>query len=135
MRVAVLAVILAAGSARAEPASCRELHAVKAGQLSTYALRRLPGAVSYEAVTDVVWKRMIVTVVVDRAPHLAKAILAECRGVKVIATRPYDVNHRAAIVTLSMTSFAPLSIVAQLPAVTGVSLTDPEATVEFEPLE
>jgi hypothetical protein len=135
MRVAVLAVMLAASSARAEPTSCRQLHAVKAGQLSAYALRRLPGAVSYEAVTAVVWKRMVVMLVVDRAPHLARAILAECPGVKVTAASPIDAKRQRSIVTLSVTSFAPLSLVAQLPAVHDISLSDPESNVEFEPLE
>ncbi len=126
MRSAVLVVLAAlpCGPARAEPESCKSLAVQKVAQFSTYARNRFANAESWEN-RKVDWKTMDVTVFVDRAPHIARKALEACPGVVVKAVDPHDAKRQSSLASITVTSFALLSRLAQLPAVHQIYVRDP----------
>ena len=131
MRAGVLLLLLAV-PARAEPASCGELKPQRSGAMSVYSQKRFPNASAYEAEKPAGWKVLKVTLVIDRAPHIARAALASCPGIHIVDAIKFDDNLRTSYLHVTVDSFAALSRVAQLPAVRSVSVSDPRRTFEFE---
>ncbi len=128
MMRALLLVLLLPALARAEPDRCRALRPLKFAQLSSYAQRRFPGGEQWELPKE--WQFIHVTLIVERAPHIARAVLGDCPGVTITSIGPVDAKRQRSVVGLKVTGFAALSRLAQLPAVSEISAVDSRR--EFE---
>jgi hypothetical protein len=114
--ILLVALVAAARTASAEPDTCAALPpVVQWSALSTFAQHRFPGGAEWEAPRD--WTKVIVTLDIDRAPHIAHAILEACPGVHVTSATALDVRRLTSNVSLTVTSYTALSRLAQLPAI------------------
>jgi len=121
--------LFAVRGATANPAqSCRDLAPKAFAKLDAKAHERFD---SEDWERAKAWPTYVVSVQVNRAPHLVRAILAECPGVtKIDVPQAIDARHFAAEVDIKVTSFAALSRILQLPAVVYVSVRDPSIRIK-----
>jgi hypothetical protein len=120
MRAVVLLLALAA-TARAEPDSCKALKPVAHwSQLSPIAQHRISDGAFWEKV--VAWKGQNFQVAVDRSPAIARAAIDECPGAKVLTISPVGARNLRSIATITLTSYAAMSRLAQLPAIQSISV-------------
>jgi hypothetical protein len=128
LRIAGVVVLALAGVAAADPParqSCRELPTATYRRLPPEAQRKLAATQRFEKGRN--WHQMVVTVVIARAPHIARTVLAECPGVVAIDTvEAIDRRRFMSQVTMHVTSYAAVARIGQLPAVDHVRMSDPD---------
>jgi hypothetical protein len=109
---------------------CGDLRPLPVAKLSARAQQRIDVASGWND-HHRNWPNLVVTVSIDRAPHLAGDILRTCPGVLgVFGVDRVDARNLHASVRLHVASFAVLTRLAQLPAVTGMSVYDPSARIK-----
>jgi len=107
-RLVVLALLASATTAAAED-RCRDLAPHLTAKFAGPAWKRTPA-----------WSRLEFTVVLDRAPHLARTILADCPGVTITKLVALDARHFSTAVRVKLTGADALARLTQLPAVRAV---------------
>jgi hypothetical protein len=123
-RLAVLLVV-ALGTPAFGGDRCGDLRTLPVAKLTARAQQRIEIANPWNARRRD-WPSLVITVSIDRAPHLAGAILRACPGVLgVFGIDRVDPRNFRATVRLHVASFAVLTRIAQLPAVTSMSVFDP----------
>ncbi len=131
MKIIVLGLLLSSATASARPDHCGELAAKSFARLAPIAQDKLSDGERFEHVVQ--FRRLYITVNLDRAPHIARHILLECPGVSVLEASPVDARHFQSELRIRVDSFAALTRVVQIPAVTYVSISDPSVLKPMPP--
>jgi hypothetical protein len=122
----LVALVALAGPAAAQPNSCRDLKAAPYAALGEQAKDKIGGAEFFQTAKP--FKKLVISISMARAPHIARAILLECPGVEAIDQGEADDDrHFQSTIRLHLTSFAALTRIAQIPAISYISIFDPTA--------
>lgn len=117
----------------AQPQHCRDVPALDWARLPMRAHQKLlSGDTGMESPRS--WPALVVTLQVERAPHIAAAIVAECPGVTRLAeAASIDPRNLRSEVVVKVASFGALARLLQLPAVTHARVRDSRVRIK-EPL-
>lgn len=117
------AAVLAVTPGPAVAESCAGLPATTFLQLTPKQQSRFDGGEAWGAHKS--WKFMRASIVIERAPHLAKRILEDCPGVRVSGeVYPEDERRFRSSVEVVVTSYAAALRLARLSAIVELALYD-----------